>query len=190
MDLSYYLLIRTKEKMLLESQLKNADLVMAKKFESKQAEKDLKEVTDDINDNLKFLARMLIMENENFDFPVAFASNLLYILAKNDRMDILADLERYTDIIVKKQNFMHLEGLAHTAHALAKQGIFEGDVWEAIHHQVNSKPTFQIDFVKNENYDPTKFEYVGEKGGFGSRSVEHVGQDKFKIEVQELIYED
>ena len=190
LDLSYYLLIRTKEKLLLESQLKNEELVSDKKGKKETVEKDLKEVSEDIDKNLKFLARMLIMENEDYDFPVAFASNLLYILSKNGRMDILADMDKYTDIILKKQDFLHIEGLAHTAHALAQRGIFEGQVWDAIHHQINSKPTFQIDYVKNENYDPTRFEYVGLKGGFGARTVEHIGQEAFKEEVQELIYED
>lgn len=37
-----------------------------------------------------------------------------------------------------------------------------------------SKDTLDIEFVKNANYNPTSFEYVGMKGGFGSKTNEHI----------------
>ena len=48
-----------------------------------------------------------------------------------------------------------------------------------------------IEYVKNENYDATKFDLAGPKGGmFIKSSGEHVYQSSFKPEVQDLFYKD
>jgi hypothetical protein len=48
-----------------------------------------------------------------------------------------------------------------------------------------------IEYVKNENYNATRFDYAGNKGGlFIKMNGEHVFQNTFKPEVQDLFYKD
>ena len=65
------------------------------------------------------------------DFPVAFVTNILYVCAKND-ISHLINTEAFIEIILQKQNFMHLEGISHTAYALDKLGIYDEEIWGAL----------------------------------------------------------
>jgi hypothetical protein len=101
-------------------------------------------------------------------------TNVLFICYKNN-IEYLIDQDTYLDLLIQKMDYIHLEGLGHTAFALNKAGITDGPVWDGLHEQVMKKDTFQLTWVKNNNYDPTAFEYAGLEGGFGARTVEHIG---------------
>lgn len=150
MDLSNYLLIRTKEKMLLEAKLANKNLVFKDKpfVTDLDLSKMIDELRRDIDENLAKLDRMLSIakdREEVNDFPVAFVTNLLYILSVNNlhsRLLSPESLQSYLDIIVKKQDFMHLEGIGQCATALEQMAIWDRKVWAALDSQVQKKDTF------------------------------------------------
>jgi len=70
---------------------------------------------------------------------------------------------------------MHLEGIGQCAKALDKLGIYDKKIWGALDAQICKRKdeTFQLEYVKNENYDPTSFDYAGMKGGIMNRSMDH-----------------
>ena len=72
-------------------------------------------------------------KEQTSDFPVAFVTNLLYLISINDLKDqLLPEIEEYLKIIIQKQDFMHLEGIGQCASALNNFGIYNEDVWLAL----------------------------------------------------------
>lgn len=86
-------------------------------------------------DQLDRLLKVANEKEESFDFPVAFLTNVLYVCCKN-KMTHLIDLKLYIDLMVKKADYMHLEGLAHAAHALDEARMYDDKAWSSIHAQI------------------------------------------------------
>lgn len=148
-----------------------------------------KDVKRDFDNHMSQLNRLLLItrkKEEEFDFPVAFVSNFLYVCYKN-KMSHIVDLEPFLDLLVKKVEFLHLEGLAHVAYALNEAGIRQGPVWDKIHEQILKKDTFQLIMVKNMNFTPSDFEYVGKKGGKLARTNEFIMRRMFEPEIFDFI---
>ena len=70
---------------------------------------------------------------------------------------------------------MHIEGIGQVASALNELGIYNDDIWLALDQQVKKRDSdsFHLEFVKMDNYDPTAFDYIGQKGGLMARAHEH-----------------
>lgn len=110
MDLSNYLMVRTKEKMILEAKMKNKELIY--KGEANISDLDLAKQIDNlkknIDENFAKLDRMLSIakdREEIIDFPVAFVTNLLYIISINGLQHQLMSeqsLNSYLNIIIAK----------------------------------------------------------------------------------------
>lgn len=167
LDLSFYLLTRTKERMLLESVLETPAAGTAQAGTNTRAgsagAQELEAIKRDIDLHLAQLDRLLAIAREKeqeFDFPVAFITNMMYVCYKN-KVEYLLDKEPYFDLLQRKANYLHIEGLGHAAFALRSAGITQGPLWQALHEQVVRRETFQISLVKANNYDPTSFEFAG-----------------------------
>lgn len=176
------------------------------------------EVRKELDDAFIKLDRLLaIMEEkeEEFNFPVAFVSNLLYVCEKNGLSYLLEDhgqdaskdaseegesrLQRskrllgLTSLIKKKIDFMHIEGLAHTVYALDKMGYKDEELWQSLAKQIQSREdgNFNVVYLKTMNANPKAFDYVGSKGGLLMKTPnEHMGQDRFNEDTQSLFFED
>jgi len=48
---------------------------------------------------------------DSFDFPVAFVTNIMYVCAKNGNSNLI-DFDAFADILIKKMDFMHVEGIS------------------------------------------------------------------------------
>ena len=88
MDLSNYLMIRTKEKMILEAKMRRKELIFKGKpnITDLDLAKQIDTIRKDIDENFVKLDRMLSIakdREEAIDFPVAFVTNLLYIVSIN-----------------------------------------------------------------------------------------------------------
>ena len=90
LELSNYLLVRTREHLYLqnkiEQKLPQRKSVSAKFYQTVKGnyhEDALKEVHVDLEQKLKQLQRLFRIKNEDYPMPVAFATNALYILARN-----------------------------------------------------------------------------------------------------------
>lgn len=91
MDLSNYVFIRTRERLLLENKVHAPQKVMrsgkANNLTKNVSEKSLANVTSDLSTSLPHLANLVhILEPTNgglINLPVAFASNTLYALERN-----------------------------------------------------------------------------------------------------------
>lgn len=136
MDLSNYLLIRTRERIIMESHAANPATLLknGKISKSKQdiIRDNLQEIRFDINKHLEQLNRILNISKGDEDLPVAFATNALYVLERNGA----GDHEQYSRILLpvlkKKIEYLHAEGVAHAVWALSNAGIWDTEVWEGL----------------------------------------------------------
>jgi hypothetical protein len=117
MDLSNYLLIRTRERIVLENKIANPKNVMKRaklmNWQRNTNESFLKEVNKDIEEHLVHLHRLLTVSTGKEDVPVAFAANALYVLERNN---VNYNKEEYYKIllpvILNKIENLHAEGIA------------------------------------------------------------------------------
>ena len=90
LELSHYLLIRTREHMFLQNKAEGK-LAETKNISGKAYDKitanywqdALDDCKVDLEQQLKQLQRLFRIKNDKYEMPVAFASNALYILARN-----------------------------------------------------------------------------------------------------------
>ena len=75
-------------------------------------EKSLKQVTQDLNEHMEFLNKILYIQKKNADFPIAFVTNTLYILERNG----ISCRDTYENfllpIIKRKIDLVHSEGVS------------------------------------------------------------------------------
>ena len=90
LDLTHYCLIRTREHLYMqnkvEKKLTSGPGVAGKVYSSitdDYYKQSLKDIGNDLEHKLKLLQRIFNIKNTNYDMPVAFATNALYILARN-----------------------------------------------------------------------------------------------------------
>ena len=83
--------------MVLEAKLQDRGLIMkneAKEMEQLELQKLLDNLKKEVNDCFVKLDRLLYIlqeKEEKFDFPVAFATNILYVCQKNGNSSLLHD---------------------------------------------------------------------------------------------------
>ena len=116
LELSNYLLVRTREHLLLQNKVQDkfqSGSVLSK-FTKEYSEKALDEVRMSLDIALQDFQKVFYVENEEFDQPVAFATNTLYVLTRNNLIASSGNLiqEHLLPLIKKKQDWMHGEGVA------------------------------------------------------------------------------
>jgi hypothetical protein len=85
LDLSHFLLIRTREHLLLQNKL-GRKVFKPTLFSSLTANYNnsaVNSVRRDLEEGMQCLYRLFYVEKKDYDMPVAFATNALYILARN-----------------------------------------------------------------------------------------------------------
>ena len=122
LELSHYLLVKTREYLLLQNKLE--ERLNSKNFISRYTkdynQKAFKEVKVELDKGLQDFKRIFYVENQEFDLPVAFATNTLYILARNNLLESSGDLVPTVllPLIKQKQDYLHGEGVAQAVYAL------------------------------------------------------------------------
>lgn len=135
MDLSNFVFIRTRERMLLENKVNAPQKVMnngkASKLTGQVTEKSLNNVNEDLTKSISQLQNMLwVLQPQDAtskfpDLPVAFASNALYSLERNGAVN--RSREAYERLLVPiltaKAGNLHAEGVSQAVWALANAGL-------------------------------------------------------------------
>lgn len=90
--------------------------------------------------------------------PVAFATNALYILARNG---MIATNDRVvSDILIpllhEKKDYLHGEGLAQTVYALEQSENYEPEIWALLKEKIEDKD-FDYVVVKNSRLSVVQF---------------------------------
>lgn len=166
LELSHYLLIRTREHMFLtnktEGKLPAAKSVSGKAYETLTTDyykKTLKLCQTDLEHKLKQLQRLFRIKNEKFDMPVAFASNALYILARNGMVQandrVVAD--KLIPLLHEKKDYIHGEGVAQAVYALEQAEIYDQDTWALLKEKIEAKD-FDYIVIKNSRMSAVRFE--------------------------------
>jgi hypothetical protein len=169
MDLSNFVFIRTRERLLLENKVNAPQRVMKNgkpsKLTSPITDKSLTSVSEDLSKSVTQLQNMLwVLQPQDPasnvpDLPVAFATNALYSLERNGAG--ARSREAYErlllPIIRSKADNLHAEGVAQAVWGLASAGLTEdAGLWGKLKDLVVSKD-FAPTFVKNERWSGTLF---------------------------------
>lgn len=138
----------------------------ANKLTSEVATKSLFNIADDLSTTLPLLRNMLnILEprqsdSKDFDLPVAFATNALYSLERNEAggSSLRDTYERFLlPILRNKAEYLHAEGVSQAVWALAHAELVEDkELWAKFASLVLSKD-FSPVFVKNDRWSATYF---------------------------------
>ena len=114
LELSNYLLLRTREHIYLQNKAQNklprASGAAGKFYQGIKGnyfEDALKEVHVDLEQKLKQLQRIFRIKNEEYSMPVAFATNALYVLARNGMIETNDRVvsEKLIPLIHEKKDF-------------------------------------------------------------------------------------
>jgi hypothetical protein len=169
MDLSNYLFVRTRERLLFENKV-NAPARVNKsgkvnKLTDQYSQKSLTSINDDLSQTLPQLENILYVlqpqqpESKLPDLPVAFATNTLYVLERNGAGQSARDA--YERLLLptlrNKIEYLHAEGVAQAVWALANAELVEDkQLWSQLSKLVQEKDFTPV-FVKNERWSATLF---------------------------------
>ena len=154
--------------------------------------KQVMELRKDIDGAFVKVDRLLQVaqdKEEDFDFPVAFITNMMYVCAKNGNADLI-DFAKYKQLLAKKMSFIHFEGISHASYALNAQGIHDPEIWGGLQDQLMKRDSYLTEHVAPDNWDPTSFELLGRKAGFAQRGVAHYAEGNLSESVNDLIFKD
>ena len=115
--------------------------------------------------------------------PVAFATNALYILARNGMIQsndrVVAD--KLIPLLHEKKDYLHGEGLAQTVYALEQAQIYDTETWALLKEKIEHKD-FDYVVVKNTRLSALDFETLS-----GSEHLMQAHNDEF---TNDLFYAD
>ena len=98
-------------------------------------------VRRDLEEGMKCLYRLFYVEKKDYDMPVAFATNALYVLARNGLAQTPEShkliQERLIPLLLKKQDYLHAEGLAMAAYALSEAKVWDEAAWTMLKEQIS-----------------------------------------------------
>jgi hypothetical protein len=170
MDLSNFLLIRTREYLLLQNKVFAPQNVMssgkANNFTKQLTLTSLKSCRKELDEALNTMDRLLYISKNMHDMPVAFASNALYVLERFGRGN-----KQYYDTVIlpilkNKAEYLHAEGLAHAVWGLANAEIYDKELWATLSRQIKEKD-FNYKVIKNERWSVQQYaEMVGNEHFF------------------------
>ena len=112
----------------------------------------------------------------------------MYVCAKNGNSHLL-DMDAFSDILLKKMDFMHVEGISQVAYSLQSQGIENKQLWTAINQRLLSKDSLIEEYVQADVWNPKAFDLASNKGGIATRGHVHFNERYYTEEVRQLIYE-
>ena len=193
LDLSNYLLIRTRERLLFENKVHAPNRVMrsgkASKLTSKFAEQSLIHITEDLTKTLPQFTNMLYVlqptdDHKVPDLPVAFATNALYILERNGGTQREVYDQLLLPVLRAKAEHLHAEGVAQAVWALANAELTDdAKLWSTLKEHVLTKD-FAPSFIKNERWSGTLFSTLsGSEHFFESELSEFADQLFYKDQI-------
>jgi len=169
MDLSNFVFIRTRERLLLENKVKAPQRVnksgKVNKLTAQFAEKSLGSVDQDLKESIAQLQNMLYVLQPSQpgaklpDLPVAFATNALYALERNGAGAASRDAYEglLLPVIRNKTDYLHAEGVAQAIWALSNAELVDDvALWGKL-KQLAVEKDFAPVIVKNERWSATLY---------------------------------
>ena len=160
-ELSNFLLVRTRSSILMQNRvsgkLTNTSGYLAplrnNLYES-AFQSALKSVRTELVSGMEALHRVFVIENKKASYPVAFATNAMYVLAREDGVSSVSrDIIEQTllPVIKEKAEYLHAEGVSSLAYALDKYQIHDEEAWDLVklHTPAHS---FDTEYVKNDRW--------------------------------------
>ena len=113
----------------------------------------------DLEEKLKKLQRLFRIKNEEYEMPVAFATNALYILARNGMIEsndrVVAD--KLIPLLHEKKDWLHGEGVAQAVYALEQSENYDTETWALLKEKIQAKD-FDYFIVKQSRLSVLQFE--------------------------------
>ena len=109
-DLANYLLVRTRERMLLENKVHSGSVLKSQKPTST---KFLSMCREDLTRTLPHLERHIyVVDAKKDEVPVAFASNAMYVMERNGVSNRALVEKTLVPVLKQKMEYLHAEGVA------------------------------------------------------------------------------
>ena len=130
------------------------------------------------------MENLMRLEKPGHNLPVAFASNTLYVLARNGLAHDSGQLirQRLVPALLKKQTYLHGEGVAQAVYALEKANYFNEEVWQMLKAKIQ---TAEFDYLLVK---PAKGQF--DSHFYKLRGDEHVAQALLDPFANELFFGD
>lgn len=142
---------------------------------------EYKNVQQDFHFQMQSLARIFLVKNGNWDFPVSFASTSMYLMARAS----ISCPDTFRDILIpiltEKSDYLHAEGVAHAVWALSQAEVWDAAVWEILNKLALEKD-FSWKTVKNPRWSVTLYAEHNNK--------EHFLQGELTEFASELFYQE
>lgn len=145
---------------------------------------DAKHVRTDLEVGLQNLQTLLKVGGRVENLPVAFASNAMYVLARNG-LASTAEFhqiahEQLLPLLMQKQANLHGEGISMAAYALNEAGIYDAAVWEMLVERA-AQHNFDYEVLVGNGKHVGGFKRMGlQKGHFGLGNILYY-QDKLNL---------
>lgn len=115
---------------------------------------------------MQSLHRLFKVDIRDWNLPVAFASNALYVLARNGlvQTDESQKLirEQLIPLLLSKQSYLHGEGISMAIYALNEAGIYEEEVWSMLAAKCEEH-NFDYQVIKGNRWVPGEFRTMSGK---------------------------
>jgi hypothetical protein len=191
MDLSNYVFIRTRERLLLENKVKEPHRVnksgKVNKLSAQFSEKSLTNVNQDLKESIAQLQNMLYVLLPSQpgaklpDLPVAFATNTLYVLERNGAGAVTRDAYEnlLLPVIRNKAEYLHAEGVAQAVWALSNAEIVDDSaLWGKLKQLVVEKDFTPV-IVKNERWSATLYQTTSGSEHFFQSELSEFAENLF-----------
>jgi len=187
LDLSNYILLRTREQLLLQNRVNgsltnNSGMLagLRSKLYQNTFEGNLEACTLDLNENMESLDRIFRIDNTEDNLPVAFATNAMYVLARNRPSASSREIieKRLLPIVKAKASYLHGEGVAQIAYALSSAQIWDEEAWAIVRDNIESH-SYDCVVVKNDRWSLSKYSLMDGSEHLMQSDINRLGQDLF-----------
>jgi hypothetical protein len=107
-------------------------------------------------DQMPYFGRIFKVQNTKWDFPVAFATNSIYLMARHGVVCHDTIKKQLFPVIKQKIDCIHNEGIAHLAWGLSRAEIWDQDMWNIIIDEA-LKRDFNIKVVQHKMWSATSY---------------------------------
>jgi len=129
---------------------------------------------------MSHLDRIFRIDNTEDDLPVAFATNAMYVLARNRPSAANRQVieQRLLPLVKAKAKYLHGEGISQVAYALSSAQIWDEEAWAIVRDNIAAH-NYDCVVVKNDRWSLSKYSLMSGSEHLFQSDINRLGQDLF-----------
>lgn len=126
------------------------------------------------------LDRIFRIDNQDDNLPVAFATNAMYVLARNRPSAASREVieQRLLPLVKAKAKYLHGEGISQVAYALSSAQIWDEEAWAIVRDNIAAH-NYDCVVVKNDRWSLSKYSLMSGSEHLFQSDINSLGQDLF-----------